>query len=518
LAIRRAPARERDRDEGAIDPVSWKRRATWIALAFVPSILLAGASSHLSLDLAPLPLLWVVPLAIYLTSFVLAFSERAPSPPPWLGRAACLAAVVLVFVSIVHANEPVFVLALLHLAFLFGASWLAHRRLALDAPHPTRSSEFYVCIALGGVLGTLSSAWIAPAVLPDLYEYPVAIAIACALRPIEGVTLADRSFTSDVPHVLAVACLGALGGLVVPHLGIAEPRIVTLVSFGPAVIYAYRWMPLRRRYTLCLIALIGVGFSLHQRGDLRFTSRSFFGVLRIVDEGGERHLLHGTTLHGSQALRARERCEPLAYYHPDGPLGAAFEAHRSRGRFGRTFAVGLGAGSIACYARPNEPWTFVEIDPDVIALARDPRWFTYLRESPSARIRVSRDDGRLALVSERDASLSLVVVDAFSSDSVPVHLITREAVHLYLAKLEPGAWLLLHVSNRSLDLPSVVADVLAAERAHGRVADSDRGTWIAVAQNERDLDALDPSWRPLRGDASRAWTDSFSSLWDAIRF
>lgn len=517
--VLRAPPRavEASSPSAPSEPLSWRRRASWVGLAFVPTMLLAGASGHLSLDLAPVPLLWVVPLALYLLSFVLAFSERVPAPPPWVGRGACLVAVVLVFVSVTHANEPVWLLALLHVAFLAAGSWIAHRRLADDAPDPRHLPEFYAWIALGGVLGTLASGLLAPAILPDLWEYPAAIALACATRAVEGVVRPDRPFTSDLPHVAAVGALVVAGALATPLLGFDDARLAALAGFGPAVIYAYRWMPLRRRYTLCLLALVVAGAWTQDRGERRLSTRSFFGVLRVVDSPDERHLLHGTTLHGSQRLAERDRCVPLAYYVREGPLGWAFEAHRARGRSGRTLAVGLGTGSIACYAAPDEPWRFVEINPDVLRVAGDPEWFTYLRESPSERIELSLGDGRIGIEEETDGELSVLVVDAFNSDSVPVHLLTREAIRLYLEKLEPGGWALLHLSNRVLDLQRVLSDVVTAEGAAAVIAETEHATWAVVARRREDLAGLDARFVPLpAGEASRAWTDRFSSLLGAI--
>lgn len=510
-------AREQSAMPSSAEPIAWKRRARWIGLALVPSMLLAGSTSTLSLDLAPLPLLWVVPLAIYLLSFVLAFSDRVPAPSPWVGRAACLIAVVLVFATATHANEPVWLLASMHVAFLGAASWVAHRRLADDAPDPAHVPEFFAWIALGGVLGTLVSAVLAPLVLSDVLEYPIAIAIACATRELAGIVREDRPWKTDLPHVAAAVGLMFGGAWIAPELGLDEPQLAALASFGPAALYAYRWMPLRRRYTLCLLAIVIAASFTQDRGDRRLTTRSFFGVLRVIDSESERHLLHGTTLHGTQRLDQRDECVPLAYYVREGPLGWAFDAHRARDLTGPIAAVGLGTGSIACYAERGERWHVYEINPDVVRVARDPEWFTYLRESPSDAIDVRLGDGRIGIAEERDASLAMIVLDAFNSDSVPVHLLTREALRLYLGKLEPGGWVLFHLSNRVLSLRDVLADVVAAEGAAARIAVSEHATWAVVARRAEDLDALDHHFAPLAGgDARRAWTDAFSSVWSAV--
>lgn len=511
FVVRAKPSEARATSE----PIAWKQRLTWTLLAFVPAMLLAGSSTYVAMDLAPVPLLWIVPLAIYLLTFVAAFSERIPSPAPWVGRAACLIAVVLVLFTVTHQNNPWWLLAALHLAFLGAGSWIAHRRLALSAPDTAHLPEFYVWIALGGVLGTLVSAVLAPAILPDVWEYPAAIALACMAREITGIVQPDRPWKTDLPHVAITMVIALVTMKGAPYLGIESPYVLALATSAPAALYAYRWMPLRRRFTLCLLALITVSTLAQDQGERRLITRSFFGVLRVVDQPGERHLLHGTTLHGSQTLAARDRCEPLAYYDRRGPLGRIFEAHRARGGFGRTLAIGLGTGSIACYAAPGEPWRFVEINPDVVQVA--PAWFTYLREGESDRITISLGDGRIALGDEDDRSLALIVVDAFNSDSVPVHLLTREALRVYLSKLEPGGWVALHLSNRVLDLRTVVAGVVRAERAAARISEDEYATWVVVARREDDLRMLDESWQPLPAGSGRVWTDAYSSVLDAVR-
>jgi len=517
VAVRSGGRTPRAAVEEPAQTLTWRRRATWVGLAFVPTTLLAGATAYVSTDLAPLPLLWVLPLALYLLSFILAFSDAVGAPSPLVGRAACLVAVLLVFFTTTHLNEPMWLLSILHLGFLFAGSWIAHRRLASDAPHPAHLPEFYVWVALGGVLGTLVTGVIAPLVLPDLWEYPAAIALACTTREETGVVRPDRPWKTDVPHVIAVAALVVLSSWLVPALGIDHPSIVGLLSFGPAAVWAYRWMPLRRRYTLCLLAIMLAAGLTQERGDRRLTTRSFFGVLRVVDSGDERHLLHGTTLHGTQRIAQRDACVPQAYYVREGPLGAIFEAHRALGRRGRTVAVGLGTGAIACYSEPGEPWRVLEINPDVIDIASDRRWFTYLANAPSDRVEPSLGDGRLGLEEERDGSLALIVVDAFNSDSVPAHLLTREAVQLYLQKLEPGGWAVLHLSNRVLDLRRVVGDAVAAEGAAAVLADDAHATYAVIARSRDDLRALQaPTWTPLTGDPARAWTDAYSSVLTAF--
>jgi SAM-dependent methyltransferase len=519
LALR---ARDPRPTEAAPGAPSVARRLRWVGLAFAPTLLLASASTYVSLDVAPMPLLWVAPLGLYLVSFVLAFSERVPSPGALAGRALALLGVVLVFVVTSRGNEPLWLLLALHLAFLFLGSWIAHARLADDAPHPAHLPAFYTYVALGGALGTIVSAVLAPALLPDLWEYPAAIALVTALRAKVGVVRDDRSLRGDAVAVLVVLGLLSGGGALLAATGSVESIWAPLI-LAPALLVAYSQMPWRRRFALLLLTIALAGAALPERGERRALTRSFFGVLRVVDQprSGQRVLLHGTTLHGRQALDRMDRCEPTAYYAADGPLGALMRA-RGEAAQGPTAAIGLGTGALACYAQPGEPWRFYEINPDVVEIA--PRWFTFL-EQARTDVELVLADGRLGLAAEADAQRALILVDAFNSDAVPVHLLTREAIRLYLRKLRPGGWLALHLSNRVLELPTVVGDVLRAEGAAGRLSRSpeqtgapDGATWAVIARREEDLATLPEAlFGPLPTSDRHPWTDESSSLLDALQ-
>jgi len=499
-------------------PLSRDRVARWVLWSAVPTTLLSGATTHLTTDLAPFPLLWVVPLALYLASFIVAFSSSVAAPPPWLARGASLVAVVLIYSLSVHANEPVWLLGALNMAFLFIAAWIAHRRLADDAPDPAHLPQFYAWIAFGGALGTLVTAVLAPTLLPDLWEYPLAIALATSTRPLAGVVREDDSLARDMANATAIAVIVLL---IAKALSMWAPSDSELtIAFAPGLLLAYRTMPQRRKYALSLLALVVAGALVQDRGVRRYTTRSFFGVLRVVDQGDERRLMHGTTMHGLQRISQRNQCEPMTYYARSGPLGTFFEVERARAATGRTVAIGLGTGAVLCYARAGEPWRVLEINEDVIRVASEPQWFTFVAMSPSRRLSIELADGRLGILSERDHSLARVVVDAFNSDSVPAHLITREALAIYRRKIREDGRIVMHLSNRVLDLERVLASVVAAEGMHARVsAPNDVATWAIVANSEaqlRDLDAR--RWVPLRprpGD--RAWSDDYSSLFPVIR-
>ncbi|MGE0787286.1 MAG: hypothetical protein AB7S26_16560 [Sandaracinaceae bacterium] len=520
LALAGGPLRGEVRPEGRIapSPVTWRERAGWALTAALPTVLLAGTTARLSLDVAPLPLLWVIPLAVYLASFILAFQAELGRPPPWLPRAVALVAVVLVYVELAHANDPVALLGTLHVAFLFGASWLAHRRLFERAPDG-RSSELYLAIAIGGALGTLLSAVLAPLVLSDTLEYAIAIAFITAWRPLEPPVRRDGPIGRDLVFASVIAILVAVGALTAWSVDLVRPEHASLAVVGPAALVSYFAMPRRRRYALALLAVVLAASVIHPEGTRIHAARSFFGALRVLRAEGSHVLLHGSTLHGEQRIDEMGACTPRAYYAREGPAGAIVAAFRARPHArpgGRVALIGLGTGALACYARPDEEWRFYEIDPEVAAVAQDSRLFTYLAHSPALRASVRLADGRDGVAREPEGSLRLLIVDGFGSDAVPVHLLTLEALRLYLSRVEHGGWVVLHVSNRALDLVNVVADGAAALDLPGRVVADDTAVYVVLARRETELEGV--PGEPLGdGDAEDAWTDAFSSVLTAIR-
>jgi len=534
--------RARPRTEEKLAPAPPPDRATrirWLLYAMAPSALLTTVTSYLSMDLAPMPLLWIVPLAAYLGTFIVAFARSDRDMPWWMSRAARLLGAALVVATGVHANSPLSLLLCLHLTFFVLVTLVIHRRLARIAPAPAHLTEFYVVMASGGALGTLIAGVLPTMVLPDTWEHAIAIAAACGLTGAgvregvresvgvsEGVGPALGADLVRAALVLLVTLAFAFG---LPLVGLGTFSLAPLLVFGVPIIAAYRESMQPRRYALCLLAIVIAGTTYSERGtELLRRERDFFGVLRVLDDAGHRVLLHGTTLHGSQAIADRDRCDPLAYYALEGPLGRAIAARREafgEGAAREVSAIGLGAGSIACYAREGEHWTFHEISGAVVDIASDPHLFTYLANA-QGDIDVQIDDGRVGLMATPRASRSIVLVDAFNSDAVPVHLLTREAIDVYLRALERDGWLLLHVSNRSLDLVRIVAAITAASSLSARVnADASEvggsgaaPTWIVIGRSESVLDGLPiGDWVPLPLSSLPAWTDELSSLVQALR-
>ncbi|HEX8162545.1 MAG TPA: fused MFS/spermidine synthase [Pyrinomonadaceae bacterium] len=504
------------------------RRAMWVLLAFVPSSLMLGVTTYISTDIASLPLLWVVPLALYLVTLVVAFARRRIVRRRRVEFVMPGVTLVFLLAYLSGATEPPWFLVLLHLLFFFVAALMCHGRLADDRPAAARLAEFYLCMSAGGALGGLFNALVAPAVFEHVVEYPAAIVLACALLPRRagvGAGGAARERWLDLGYAAALGALTLAFALAVVRFGWATQESLALVVGVPLVLsYLLRHRPFR--FALALGAIM-LGSAFHRSLDTRtlLIERNFFGTLRVTqDAGSDVHwLYHGTTIHGRQSTQLSKQCEPLSYYHRTGPLASVFAAFDAQTGSPDVAVVGLGTGATAAYARAGQSWTFYEINPAVLRVAETPDYFTYLSYCASAvPVRIVLGDARLRLADAPAGAYGLIVLDAFSSDAIPVHLMTREALDLYLSKLAPGGVILFHVSNRSLDLHPVVADLalsrgLAALSSddNTRNPDKEPSHWIAVARDAQDLAPLAAAgqWQPLPGDpARRVWTDDYSNI------
>ncbi|HEX8695899.1 MAG TPA: fused MFS/spermidine synthase [Longimicrobium sp.] len=510
--------------EGAAERVSARERLVWIGLAFLPSSLLLSVTTFVTTDLAPVPLLWVVPLAIYLLTFTLAFSTRPPLRHAWMvGVQPSVIAVVALLLMYGFTREPRLVIPL-HLLALFVTGMVCHGELARRRPDVRHLTEFYLWIAVGGVLGGIFNVLVAPVVFSRTWEYPLLLALACLARPWPERAVLRRTWRG---YALRTA------GFVVAMLLVARPDvpgippILQLAATAALVVLVSLALG---RAPLWLFACIGAALLVSTLIALRqdrvlLAARSFYGrymVLDIPRDGGFHALYHGSTLHGAQTFAPGRRTEPVTYYLREGPFGQVFAARAADAGRRRVAVVGLGTGTAAAYGNAGEAWTFYEIDPGIERIARDPRYFTFLRDS-RASIRVVLGDARLSLARAPRAAYDLIVLDAFSSDAIPMHLMTREALGMYLEKLAPGGLVVFHLSNRYLSLEPVVA-ALAKERGMSiRVAEHrpprrpfhSASTWAVLARSEADLGPLaaDARWRGgriLRG--VEPWTDDFSSL------
>jgi hypothetical protein len=517
-------------------PVTPSTRLRWLSLAAVPSSLLLSVTSYATTDLAALPLLWVLPLALYLLTFIIAFARRPLVSP---ARVLALQPFFLTLIAIeffLKTTGATWPLIPVHAAAFFVLALGCHQTLAASRPPAERSTTFYLWVAAGGALGGLFNVLLAPLAFRTLLEYPLGLIAAALLRP-RGAAWSpaprERRLDLALPLALAAALLVttlAANRLAArPGAGVAlvlAPLIVPLALAGAGV-YAFRGRPLR--FGLALAAICGVGL-LHGAPGARVLlhARSFYGVHTVSDSPAAlRTLANGATVHGAQSLDSARSREPLTYYHPTGPIGAVMTAWAGHPQRSHVGVIGLGAGALAAYSAPGERWTFFELDPAVASIARDPRLFTYLAEA-RGHTDVVLGDARRTLADAPDGAFGMLVLDAFSSDAVPAHLLTHEALALYLRKLAPGGLIALHLSNRFIDLEPVVtggADALGlvsracADRASPAEARAGKtpSLWAVVARDARDLTPLDgdPRWRPARAGVAE-WTDDRSDLWSSL--
>ncbi|MBM6405963.1 fused MFS/spermidine synthase [Phycicoccus sp. CSK15P-2] len=518
-----APGRRSPSSEGSRAPATQRvltptvrQQVAWLGLAFLPSALLLAVTSHLSTDIAPVPLLWVVPLAIYLATFVVAFARTSRVVNPLLARAAGAAAVFALVVHVIGPSLSVAVGAVVDLTVLTLVAFVAHSRLAATRPSVEHLTRFYLVVALGGAVGGLLNGLVAPVAFDRMWEYPggliVSVLLGVGVLGTTGTVLTRRygARPGVVLHALALAA-GAIGLVIIASLTLGTWWLLLL---GGAALAGAAWYAAARPVPAVGAAVLLIAFvsAFQAIGSLE-TTRTFYGSYRIAETERDRSLSHGSTIHGTQL--SEDPGEPTMYYARNGPLGQAMSVLRPQ----RAGVVGLGAGTIAAYGRPGDVYDFYEIDPQVVTFAEDQRYFTYLRDS-AARVTSIVGDGRLRIAAAPEEAYDLIVLDAFSSDAVPVHLLTQEAFDTYASRLGPDGAILVHVSNRYLDLEPVVADAadhLGWSASVGLDATPEppaiESRWVLVTANQRWTAALrdEDGWRPA-GDARVEWTDDFSSV------
>lgn len=521
----------------SVTTIGWARRLRWVLLAFVPSSLMLGATTYLSTDISPIPLLWVMPLSLYLVTFILAFARKLLLPINLLVKWMPLLALVLVLLILTQWSLPTWASVCLHLLFFFVAAFVCHSQLANDRPPASRLTEFYLWLSVGGMLGGIFNSLIAPVVFNTVAEYPIAIVLALLLRP-KLTTGEDKAHARYLDFALP-AVVGALtvAFTILPQRwgGSEANSLVFSLCLPSAIGYTFSRRPLRFALAMGAI-MLGSGFtSQFHYGKTLNLERNFFGVLRVaLSEDGElNQFYHGNTKHGRQYIDPARRCEPLSYYHRKGPLGQALEAFSTRQVSPNIAVVGLGTGAMASYAQAGQRWTFYEIDSAVLAIAQNEKYFSYLNCAGSP-VKTILGDARLQLRNAPDGYYGLIVLDAFSSDAIPTHLLTKEAMELYLSKLAPEGRLLFHVSNKYLDLRPVIANLAAnanltsfavvfdmqTQRADGG-SGLDPSNWIAVARQTEDFGtlAIHPRWQKLEGSPqSKIWTDDYSNVLGAMKW
>jgi hypothetical protein len=531
---------------------AWRQRWRWIALAFAPSSLMMGVTTALTTDVPAIPLFWVLPLSLYLLSFVLVFAKRPPIPHAWTVRRLPLLMLLSLLAYFSQISLPLLIIFSLYLLTLFAVAMVCHGELARSRPNVSRLTEFYLWNSVGGVLGGIFNSLIAPLVFSTVLEFPLILVFAAALRPPidqqpETPAEAAKSKRNDLvlPLILGLCSVALIRG--VSQQGFESSGITKRLIFlfiGGLVLWCMSFGKRPLRFAGGVVAILVAGlFYAGGFGSSIHTERNFFGALRVSTSpnGKLRYLIHSGTIHGAQSLEAARSREPLTYYTSSGPAGSILRAVQAKTLYGnegylrraRWAVVGLGAGAMACYFQPGESLTFYEIDPAISRIAADPRYFTFLELcAPNAQIELG--DARLKLRNALDGSYDLIVLDAFSGDTIPMHLMTREALALYLRKLTPQGILAFHVSNKYLRLAPTLStmahdaglvclieedNVISQEQRDAGKASSQ---WLVMAHSRDDLGATvatDSRWMPVdTPPGTQAWTDDYSNLLRVIKW
>ncbi len=505
----------------------------WLLLAFVPSSLLLGLTNFISTDIASVPLLWIIPLTVYLLSFVIVFSQWNNKLHPLMVMSQSVFLVPFIVYAFVNpADLPYWAYLILHVLAFFFAVMVCHGELAKMRPHTRHLTRFYLMMSFAGMLGGMFNTFVAPFIFNGIYEYPIMIVAALLLRPDLKQSLHKHLLLQIIPSTLLIVI-----GIVLYH------SIQNLLDYFDVIVISLMVLTcltfVLRSRPVALAALTGaimfLALSVHDLSShTLYQARSFFGVLSVresvlTDEQNNselyHELFHGTTKHGAQRLATSLSTIPLTYYSRPGPMGQLFSEYDQSNQNWTIGVVGLGAGALTCYGKPEQHWTLYEIDPLVIDIAKNPKYFSYLSQcARSATITVG--DARLSLAKEPDNKFDLLVMDAFSSDSVPTHLLTEEAIKLYFKKLKPNGILAFHITNRHLSLKKVLsihaenlhlASLLQEFKPEHDIPLIVATDWIVIANDPKVIEPLSVSqlgnWQkmPLYFDM-KPWTDDFTNV------
>jgi precorrin-6B methylase 2 len=532
----RSPNRLADaKTTGLDEAIAPSRRdiAIWVALAAVPSGLLIAVTAHISTDVAAVPLLWVAPLALYLLTFVIAFQTRPLIPHKFVLAVQPFFIMALVVAILAFPVTSTIGLIALHLLVLFASALMCHGELARRRPAPRHLTAFYMWISAGGMIGGIATGLAAPHLFDWVAEYPILIVLALLCRP--GLSWPVRR--SGQILLIAGLIVALPFSYVVKNYDVGFNAQTYLVCVGVLLgLTAKFW-----RATLpfaALVAFLLFANSYFNEAPVVYKVRNFFGVLSVTDTSdGKYHVLwHGTTAQGTQQVRDDEsnaltgRPEMIAEFFKGAGISQTLDAVHKRAPGPISFAViGLGTGALACQVRAGDTLTYYEIDPDIARIARNSELFNYMSEcAPDTKVVIG--DARLRIADAPDGSYDLIFVDAFIGAAIPIHLLTREAMALYIKKLKPDGIVAMHISNLNLELASVAAGVAEANGAIARVydggdvqADPALHHWVprvaAIARRDEDFGELAQSrfWPVRAADPNqRVWTDDYSNIIGAI--
>lgn len=525
--------------------ITWKLRLYWLTLAFIPSSLMLGVTTFITVDIAAVPLLWVIPLALYVSTFIIVFARK-----PIISYETTLKIQAVFFIFLIaqlvgHIPLDVVYIISLHLILFFFCALSCHTELAHSKPDPNNLTEFYLVMSLGGALGGFFNAIIAPKFFVIPIEYAIVLTMAAAMRFSSDNEKRIHKTLQKIKNNFKTRGIDCISSL--PSIFAFLLVLMTMYSYAMnntavwsvcgtiAAICAAYFMDKRWPFALCIgfvLLFFTPGYiSLKEEGyKTLYRSRNFYGVTRIIDfKNIERSLLNGTTSHGTQALTEKFRLSPISYYYKNTPINDAFRWLDQKQGKQNIAVVGLGVGVTACFYKKERRFDYYEINPEVVNIAQNKNFFTYLSDCGSP-YNIILGDGRLTIQKAADHSYDMIVLDAFTSDNIPAHLLTTEAIQLYIQKLKPNGILLLHISNRYLNLEPVIAAIAkninipayGTINLGGSIPDSELkyypSHYASLSKNNEYLKYLEKrSWsKAIENKSIKAWTDQFSNIVTAI--
>jgi spermidine synthase len=546
MVWKRVPAQNVRAAVGSAPPITWNQRFLWLLLAFIPSSLMLGVTTFMTMDIAAVPMLWVVPLALYVGTFIIVFARRDIISLKTSTLLQAIALIVLIAQKItLPLIDPMFLIGI-HLTAFFFSALTCHLQLAATRPSAQHLTEFYLIMSLGGALGGFFNAIIAPQFLVIPLEYVLALFLACTMRFITDQNQSWKAFVASIKGEIKVNGLDAVSNvsfllalLVVFLAGFIFAYPTKFIEFAGTTIIALSLSYLldKRWLFSFLVAFILVLFPLgyHWGGgaydEVIYRDRNFFGIVKVANtKQGERILLHGTTNHGTQVVGdPKFRLTPMSYYSENSPIRDVYSVLDKKGGEQKIGAIGLGIGVTACFKAPGRSIDYFEIDELVMNIAENPEWFTFLKDCGTP-YKVILGDGRLTMAKQPDKNYDLIITDAFTSDNIPIHVMTLEALQMYFQKLKDDGIFLIHISNRFLDLEPVLYEASQALGIPAIVGMSDeteiKGTdikayashWVVFTKNGDVIRQLrEEGWseaRPRKGVT--VWTDQYSNIFRVL--
>jgi hypothetical protein len=520
-----------DDSPSAVKPATILR---WVMFAFIPSGLTIGITTLLTTDMPAIPIFWVLPLGLYLLTFMVAFASKPLFSHKMVQQRLAFLILATAFFMASGLKLPILASIPLNLVALFGVALFCHGELARSRPSAHGLTGFYLWISVGGVLGGIFSAIIAPLIFNSVLEVPILLILAALMRPPARESTRRAAILDLVlPVLLGVGLCSII--LIMQAKGFKAGPLTNVVMFGLAVEWCLSFAKRPLRFAAGITAVfVGSAAFTGVYGHVLSSERSFFGVYRVSNDERNhfRRLFHSGTIHGMQSLDPRYATAMYSYYTKSGPAGQAFTSFTGTHAKPSVAIVGLGAGELGCYIPPPAQVTYYEIDPAIERVARNSQFFTFMRDcTPEARVILG--DARISFRDAPADGYDLIVLDAFSGDSVPVHLVTREAIQLYLSKLAPGGLLLVNVTNVYLDLAPVLAaaakdhGLLALIQSDGNVTEAEisdghfPSTWVILGRKVEDFGSLgsNPRWQPLiASERRKPWTDDFSSVISVVKW